>query len=141
MHHNLTCFGRSIPGKDLREAQFDGSERDTPLHAGGAQGSVWLRRLNLDLQARSAASPAADAIAGTGQLRMLPRKTVRRAKQAAQERCGVSGTSLSLSAIRPSSGSEPAFIFCIALLRCTFTVASAMPMSWAICLLKRPRAT
>ena len=37
-------------------------------------------------------------------------------------------TSLSLSAIRPSSGSEPAFIFCIALLRCTFTVASEMPI-------------
>ena len=29
----------------------------------------------------------------------------------------MSGTSLSLSAIRPSSGSEPAFIFCIARLR------------------------
>jgi len=62
-------------------------------------------------------------------------------KRTAQERCGVSGTSLSLSAIRPSSGSEPACIFCIALLRCTFTVASAMPISWAICLLRRPRAT
>jgi hypothetical protein len=58
-----------------------------------------------------------------------------------QECCGFSGTSLSLSAIRPSSGSERAFIFRIARLRWTFTVASAMPISPAICLLRRPRAT
>jgi hypothetical protein len=58
-----------------------------------------------------------------------------------QERCGFSVTSLSWSAIRPSSGSERAFILCIALLRWTFTVASAMPISPAICLLRRPRAT
>jgi hypothetical protein len=58
-----------------------------------------------------------------------------------QERCGSSVTSLSLSTIRPSSGSERAFILCIALLRWTFTVASAMPISPAICLLRRPRAT
>src|SRR5271166_902020 len=43
--------------------------------------------------------------------------------------------------IRPSSGSERACIFRIALLRWTFTVASAMPISPAICLLRRPRAT
>jgi len=43
--------------------------------------------------------------------------------------CVFSGTSLSLRAFRPSSGSERAYIFRIALLRCTFTVASAMPMS------------
>jgi len=30
---------------------------------------------------------------------------------------------LSLSAILPSSGSEPAFIFCITRLRCSFTAA------------------
>ena len=54
---------------------------------------------------------------------------------------GCSGTSLGLSAIRPSSGSERAFIFRIALLRWTFTGASAMPISPAICLLRRPRAT
>jgi len=48
---------------------------------------------------------------------------------------------LSFSAIRPSSGSERASIFRIALLRWTFTVASAMPISPAICLLSRPRAT
>jgi hypothetical protein len=60
---------------------------------------------------------------------------------AVQECCGFSGTSLSLSAIRPSSGSERALIFRIALLRWTFTVASAMPISPAICLLRRPRAT
>jgi hypothetical protein len=58
-----------------------------------------------------------------------------------QERCGLSGTSLTLSAIRPSSGSEPAFIFCIARLRCTFTVPSAMPISWPICLLKAAAAS
>jgi hypothetical protein len=29
----------------------------------------------------------------------------------------------------------------MALLRCTFAVASAMPVSWAICWLRRPRAT
>jgi hypothetical protein len=38
---------------------------------------------------------------------------------AVQERCGSSGTSLSLSAIRSSSGGERALIFCIALLRWT----------------------
>jgi hypothetical protein len=54
---------------------------------------------------------------------------------------GYSNTSWSLSAIRPSSGRERAFIFRIALLRWTFTVASAMPISLAICLLRRPRAT
>jgi hypothetical protein len=58
-----------------------------------------------------------------------------------QKRGGLSDTSLSFSAIRPSSGSEPAFIFCIALLRCTLTVASVTPISKAICLLRRPRAT
>ena len=57
----------------------------------------------------------------------LPARTARRARPAAQERSGSSDTSLSLSAMRPSSGSEPAFIFCIALPRCTFTVASATP--------------
>ena len=67
--------------------------------------------------------------------------TSSREAPAVQTRSGSSDTRLSLSAIRPSSGSEPAFIFCIALLRCTFTVASAMPISWAICLLRRPRAT
>ena len=54
---------------------------------------------------------------------------------------GVSSTSLSLSVIQPSSGSEPAFIFFIALLRSTFTVASAMPKSNAVRLLRRPCAT
>jgi hypothetical protein len=65
----------------------------------------------------------------------------RKADLPVQELCGFSVTSLSLSAIRPSSGSERAFIFRIALLRWTFTVASAMPISPAICLLRRPRAT
>src|SRR5262245_37498553 len=53
---------------------------------------------------------------------------VRRTDAPIQERC-LSGRSSSLSAIRPSSGSEPTFIFCIALMRCIFTVASAMPIS------------
>ena len=59
------------------------------------------------------------------------RKSIRRV----QECCGSSDASLSMSAIRPSSGSERAFILCIRRLRCTFTVASAMPISPAICLL------
>ena len=46
-----------------------------------------------------------------------------------------------LDAIRLSSGSERAFILCIKRLRCTFTVPSAMPISPAICLLRRPCAT
>ena len=58
-----------------------------------------------------------------------------------QEVCGFSDTSLSLLAIRPSSASEWAFIFRIAWLRWTFTVASTMPIPPEICLLRRPRAT
>jgi hypothetical protein len=68
-------------------------------------------------------------------------RDVRRTDTSLQKCCGSSGTSLSLSAIRLSAGSERAFIFRIRRLRCTFTVASAMPMSPAICLLRRPRAT
>jgi len=64
-----------------------------------------------------------------------------RADMPAQECRGFSGVSWSFSAIRPSSGRERAFILCIALLRWTFTVASAKPISLAICLLRRPRAT
>jgi len=52
-----------------------------------------------------------------------------------------SGTSLSLSAMWQSSASDAILIFRMMLLRCTFTVASAMPMSPAICLLRRPCAT
>jgi hypothetical protein len=59
----------------------------------------------------------------------------------ARECCFFPSAGLSFSTIRPSLGSERAFIFRIALLRCIFTVASAMPLSKAICLLKRPRAT
>ena len=47
----------------------------------------------------------------------------------AQDCYGLSDTSLSLSAIRPSSGSESAFILSISLLRYTFTVATAIPRS------------
>jgi hypothetical protein len=68
-------------------------------------------------------------------------RDVRKTDTSVQECCGSSGTSLSLSAIRLSSGSERAFILCIRRLRCTFTVASAMPISPAICLLRRPCAT
>jgi DNA-binding transcriptional LysR family regulator len=56
-------------------------------------------------------------------------QSVTRTDTPVQKRCGLSDTRLSLSAIRPSSGSEPAFILCIAPLRCTFTVASAIPIS------------
>ncbi len=55
--------------------------------------------------------------------------------------CGLSGTRFSLSAMRPSSAIEVAFILCIKLLRWTFTVVSLMPRSPAICLLRRPCAT
>ena len=91
-----------------------------------------LRYLNLSLQAAARVGFGGAMMAGTRQGRLtadLPARIVRRAKRTAQERCGSSDTSWSLSAIRPSSGSELAFIFCIALLRCTFTVASAMPIS------------
>jgi hypothetical protein len=59
----------------------------------------------------------------------------------AQELCDFSGTRPSLAAILPNSGSERAFIFRIAWLRWTFTVGSLIPISLAICLLRRPRAT
>jgi hypothetical protein len=50
-------------------------------------------------------------------------------------------TSWSLSAMWYSSASEAILILRMMLLRCTFTVASAMPMSPAICLFRRPWAT
>jgi len=59
----------------------------------------------------------------------------------AQESCDFSDTRPSLAAILPNSGSERAFIFRIAWLRWTFTVGSLIPISPAICLLRRPRAT
>ena len=46
-----------------------------------------------------------------------------------------------VSAIRLSSGSDRAFIFRIRLARCTLTVDSAMPISLAICLFRRPATT
>jgi hypothetical protein len=48
-----------------------------------------------------------------------------------------------VSVCRPSacSGSEPAFIFRIRRVRCTFTVTSARPTSAAICLQRRPCVT
>jgi hypothetical protein len=91
------------------------------------------RRLRISVPRRRPGPPAT-----------RPRETQRRRwnDKPVQECCsGFSDTSLSLSAIRPSSGSERVFIFRIALLLWTFTVASAMPISQAICLLRRPRAT
>src|SRR5882724_2721450 len=55
-----------------------------------------------------------------------------------QEFCGCCSLTLRVSAIRLSSGSERAFIFRIRWVRCTFTVDSAIPISLAICLLRRP---
>ncbi len=69
------------------------------------------------------------------------RETKRRTDTSVQDCRVSSGTSLSLPAIRPNSVSDRTFIFRIALLRWTFTVASVMPISPAICLLRRPRAT
>jgi hypothetical protein len=63
------------------------------------------------------------------------------AEMPAQQGRGFSSTSWSLSAIRPSSGREWAFLFRITLLRVTFAVVSAMPISPAICLPRRPCAT
>src|SRR3974390_426008 len=57
------------------------------------------------------------------------------------DRCGPPECSLSISAIRLSSGSDRAFIFRIKWLRCTFTVDSVMPISAAICLFRRPAVT
>ena len=94
--------------------------------------TVRFRYLNLSLQAGARAGFGGTMMAGIRQGRLtadLPARIVRRAKPTAQERRGSSDTSWSLSAIWPSSGSELAFSFCIALLRCTFTVASAMPIS------------
>jgi hypothetical protein len=51
---------------------------------------------------------------------------------------GRSGSSLSLSTMRQSSASDAILIFRMKLLRWTFTVDSAMPISAAICLLSRP---
>jgi hypothetical protein len=84
---------------------------------------------------------AAESLVRHNARRAGSRETQKWADLPVQELYDFSGTSLSLSAIRPSSGSERAFIFRIALLRWTFTVASAMPISPAICLLRRPRAT
>src|SRR5260221_1981124 len=58
-----------------------------------------------------------------------------------QEFCGCCSLALRVSAIRLSSGSERAFIFRIRWVRCTFTVDSAIPISLAICLLRRPATT
>jgi hypothetical protein len=125
---------------------------------------MWLRRVNLGLEtvARnsfhavgatfigSIREPALRGQSGvwplTRQLTAYPRTQMDRVKVSRgdspiYERRNFSGTRWSLSAIRPNSGSERAFIFRIALLRWTFTVVSAMPMSPAICLLRRPRAT
>jgi hypothetical protein len=52
-----------------------------------------------------------------------------------------SAVKFSLSAIRAKSGSEAAFIFRMTWPRWTFTVISLMPMSYAICLLRRPATT
>jgi hypothetical protein len=70
-------------------------------------------------------------------VRWRKRRSIRRLVTCYQ----LSGASLSLSAMRLSSGSEPAFIFRIRRLRCTFTVPSARPISTAICLHKRPCVT
>jgi hypothetical protein len=108
--------------------------RKRPLRVGLPQGRK-ERIERVKGRYRRAAGPSTRH---SGQFRMRNlRKTIRRV----QECCGSSGTSLSLSAIRLSSGSERAFILCIRRLRCTFTVASAMPISPAICLLRRPCAT
>ena len=51
------------------------------------------------------------------------------------------GAGRSLVAIITKSAREPAFIFCITLPRCAFTVISLIPSSPPICLFKRPETT
>jgi hypothetical protein len=60
---------------------------------------------------------AAESLVRHTQGGLVPTKRKRWADMPVQELCGFSDTRLSLSAIRPSSGSERAFIFRIALLR------------------------
>lgn len=57
------------------------------------------------------------------------RETQTRPDTSVQNCYGSSGAGLSLSAIRLGAGSERALSFCIRRLRCSFTVASAMPIS------------
>ena len=135
--------------------QFWRLERSDLLHAGRSGCRLGGTALNFSLQAgetglvlrlrrmtspKPASSPN-NREAGLLRSGALIEGGARKAGTPVQECCGFSDTSLSLSAIRPSSGSERAFIFRIALLRWTFTVASAMPISPAICLLRRPCAT
>ncbi len=144
----------------LAETQFDHLECRDPLHVGRAGYSYCFAALNVGLQA-AAKTPFASWAASRTEERIERMKDVitappdhqhstagsfvvrdvRKTDTSVQECCGSTGTSLSLSAIRLSSGSERAFILCIRRLRCTFTVASAMPISPAICLLRRPCAT
>ena len=51
------------------------------------------------------------------------------------------GASLSLSTIFTRSASESAFIFCITLPRCAFTVISLIPSLKATCLFNMPETT
>src|SRR5262249_61950262 len=71
----------------------------------------------------------------------LPPGQRARAKAPAQELRRCSGVKLSMTAIRLSSGREWAFIFRIRLVRCTFTVDSAMPVSVAIHLFRHAPGT
>ena len=61
---------------------------------------------------------------------------MKRCRSPAQKADDCCEFNFSVSAIRQSSGNERAFIFRIRWVRCTFTVASAMPISLAICLFR-----
>jgi hypothetical protein len=126
-----------LRGGDLAGAQFRDWERRDQLHPGPSEYPHSRTALNLGLHA--VANRPFDHRRHAGPADRGKRK--KRLLRPVQECRGFSDTSLSLSAIRPSSGSERAFIFRMARLRWTFTVASAMPISPAICLLRRPCAT
>jgi hypothetical protein len=76
-------------------------------------------------------------IAGAARAGALIEGGARWAGLPVQECCGFSGTSLSLSAFPPSSGSERPFIFRIIQWRWTFTVVVSIAKLRAYCGLRR----
>jgi hypothetical protein len=138
-----------VRGRNPVKGQSSGPEWCDLSHPGRARYVYGFAALNVGLEAmaktaRRQTGEDEGRQSRAGLLLLTPARddpAEHRTHAPAHERCDSPVTSLSLSTIRPSSGSERAFILCIALLRWTFTVASAMPISPAICLLRRPSAT
>lgn len=78
---------------------------------------------------------------GLGQARSASKSACGSRQDTGRKLYDFSATSFNVSAMRLSSGSDRSLSFRMRLLRCTLTVASEIPMSPAICLLSRPRAT